>query len=91
MSDHEALEDVPVLTYKLRPALSRSLKNEPFLKPLYPIGSVFPSASRIKPSLSSLSTSLSMYRSRDAKKAASVTVLLAAAIAETRSISCCVA
>lgn len=40
--------DVPVLIYVLRPALSRSRKIAPLMKPAYPSGNVLPSASRIK-------------------------------------------
>ncbi len=32
-NDHDALEELPTFTYRLRPSLSKSLKNAPFLNP----------------------------------------------------------
>jgi hypothetical protein len=46
-----------MLKYKFAPVLSKSLKNAPFLNPSFPVGTVFPSASKISPSESYLTTS----------------------------------
>ena len=55
--DQTAAVLVPVFRYKLLPDLSKSLKKAPCLNPAYPSGSVFPSASKIRPFESSRTTS----------------------------------
>ena len=45
---HDADEEVPTLTYRFLPDLSKSRNNDPCLNPEYPVGSALPSASRMR-------------------------------------------